>query len=178
MVGARNRRAINRRVGWPIRTSQRHPPLRHRRRTPAMSTRLQRTRQTWGGMKQRCLNPKCEQYKNYGARGITICKRWIGANGFTNFLNDMGWRPDGLTIDRIDNDGNYEPKNCRWADKATQRANCGTTKLITEWSKYLGLHESALAHRIKVGWPLDVALTSGKTHGHFGKVLHARKEQA
>lgn len=74
----------------------------------------------WAAMIQRCTNPKNRDYKNYGARGITVCDRW---RDFTNFLADMGEKPDGLSIDRIDNDGNYEPGNCRWATPAQQASN-------------------------------------------------------
>jgi hypothetical protein len=70
-------------------------------------------------MIQRCENPKATAYRFYGARGITVCARW---HSFENFLSDMGPRPKGLTLDRIDNDGGYEPDNCRWADFATQTA--------------------------------------------------------
>lgn len=71
-------------------------------------------------MKERCLNQKKNNYANYGGRGITLCDRWMN---FENFLSDMGERPDGMSIDRINNDGNYEPSNCRWATPYQQRMN-------------------------------------------------------
>lgn len=76
---------------------------------------------TWSGMKARCTNPKASNYKHYGERGITICETWL--NSFKQFLEDMGERPENTSIDRIDNDGNYEPDNCRWATAAEQRSN-------------------------------------------------------
>ena len=76
---------------------------------------------SWWGMKQRCNNPNTKHYKYYGGRGITVCDRWL--NSFQNFLDDMGPRPKDKTLDRKDCDGNYEPSNCRWADKETQMKN-------------------------------------------------------
>jgi hypothetical protein len=71
-------------------------------------------------MLQRCNNQNFHQYKDYGGRGITVCERW---RKFENFLADMGEPPEGMSLDRINNDGNYEPGNCRWATKLEQRAN-------------------------------------------------------
>lgn len=78
------------------------------------------TYRSWDGMKQRCLNPKATGYKRYGGAGVEVCDRWLK---FENFLADMGVRPEGTTLDRIDNDGNYEPGNCRWATVSTQNRN-------------------------------------------------------
>lgn len=78
------------------------------------------TYRSWRGMKERCLNPNNSHYKNYGGRGIKVCERWME---FLSFLEDMGERPSHKTLDRINNDGNYEPANCRWATDREQRAN-------------------------------------------------------
>jgi hypothetical protein len=75
----------------------------------------------WGGMKKRCYNPNSKSYPDYGGRGITVCSRWL--NSFENFLADMGEPPTGTSIERNDNNGNYEPKNCVWADALTQARN-------------------------------------------------------
>lgn len=76
----------------------------------------------WSHIKSRCYNPKVERYPHYGGRGITVCQRWL--QSFENFLSDMGRRPSKHhSIDRIDNDGNYEPNNCRWATASEQQQN-------------------------------------------------------
>jgi hypothetical protein len=109
-----------------------------RTRTHGLSTT--RTYKVWAEMLQRCANPKNENFQNYGGRGISVCDRW--RESFENFLADMGERPTGTTLDRKENDGNYEPSNCRWATRAEQARNNrrninltfdGVTKCLTDW---------------------------------------------
>ena len=81
------------------------------------------------GMIGRCTWPSSSAYHRYGARGIGVCSRWQGPRGFVNFLADMGPRPTpGHQVDRVNNDGDYEPSNCRWATRAQQRANRGDSR--------------------------------------------------
>ena len=109
----------------------------------------------WAYMKDRCSNHKTPNYKNYGGRGIHVCKRW---GKFENFYADMGERPGRMTIERIDNNENYSPSNCRWATRKEQARNTrtnhrisykGKTKCIAEWAEDLGLNYKALWSRIQ-----------------------------
>lgn len=113
----------------------------------------------WTGILSRCNNPRTKAYPSYGGRGITMCNRW--AASFENFLEDMGPRPSkNHSIDRRDNDGNYEPENCQWATRAEQAANKRNTVLVSlngntvrvpELAKRAGVTRSAIHLRIKKG---------------------------
>lgn len=125
------------------------------------------TYQCWQDMKQRCYNPNSLQFKNYGARGIVVCERW--RSDFSNFLQDMGTKPSGLTIDRIDNDGDYCPENCRWANKSEQRANQrGVVLLPVDGqlvprdvaARLVGMNPSTLQTRLRKGWDVQDALAT------------------
>jgi hypothetical protein len=116
------------------------------------------THYIWRSMRSRCFRPKAKDYPNYGGRGITVCDRW--AHSFENFLADMGEKPEGLTLDRRDNNGPYSPDNCRWATSAEQQHNKrtnskyvsgGQTGTLTEWAKQLGI-STALACWRMASW--------------------------
>lgn len=94
----------------------------------------------WMDMRTRCGNPRDKDYKNYGARGISVCKRW--AESFIAFFSDMGPRPEGMTLDRIDVNGNYEPGNCRWIDRKTQVRNRRNALLVFYGQRELPLMEA------------------------------------
>lgn len=123
----------------------------------------------WNGMLRRTTNPDDPGYKNYGGRGIEVCTRWESVG---NFIADMGpsYRK-GLTIDRINNDGNYEPDNCRWTTRVVQQRNrtntlrltyLGRTLPLAEWADVCEIQYSTLHKRVMVyGWSTERALTKG-----------------
>lgn len=122
---------------------------------------------SWTSMKSRCLNKLHNSYARYGGRGITICERWI--HSFENFLADMGKKPSlDYSLDRINNDGNYEPSNCRWATRNEQQNNTkknirlthdGKTLTLHQWCDLLGFRYRSIKSRLHKGWPVDKALT-------------------
>lgn len=120
---------------------------------------------TWYSMIQRCCNFRDGAYKHYGGRGIRVCKRW---RNFHRFRLDMGPRPFGMTIERKNNNGDYTPKNCRWATNKEQQRNKrnnrrmtfgGRTMTQAEWSEVTGINVVALNHRRRAGWSVEEMLT-------------------
>ena len=121
----------------------------------------------WIAMRNRCLNPNNASYADYGGRGIKICARW---DSYEAFVEDMGQPEGSMQIDRINNDGNYEPSNCRWATIKDQSRNRRTTKrivykgralCITEWADMTGISANVLRKRLyEYGWPMEEAFTT------------------
>ncbi|MBW4692291.1 MAG: hypothetical protein KME27_11040 [Lyngbya sp. HA4199-MV5] len=124
-----------------------------------------KTYRSWSEMLSRCTCETNASYPRYGGRGISICDRWLGREGFINFFADMGERPEGMTLDRHpDNNGDYEPENCRWATPKEQALNRRSSVLITfqnktqtvsQWSEELGIHSETIRFRHKKGWGVD-----------------------
>lgn len=123
---------------------------------------------SWNAMNQRCHNERSTSFAQYGGRGISVCTQWRGDSGFLRFVEDMGPRPEGFSIDRIDPNGNYEPANCRWASQEVQDNNKRHSALITvggetlsqaQWARRSGLSKNTVAERIKDGWPPELAAT-------------------
>lgn len=118
---------------------------------------------SWINMKRRCLYQSYSGYPNYGGRGIKICDRWLS---FKNFYADMGERPEGTSLDRIDVNGDYCPENCRWATSVQQARNTTRVKVITyagktlclsAWAEELGISRKTLLHRLNYGWSVEKA---------------------
>src|ERR1700678_1956729 len=147
-------------------TTHGHSPL-HRRPS--------RTYRSWQAMKSRCLNESHRAFPDYGGRGITVCERWV--NSFENFLADMGECPPSLTLDRIQNAGNYEPGNCRWASRREQQRNMrsnrrltynGRTMCAADWAIELGMSDKTFRWRL-ANW--------GQTEKLFTEPLEFRRKR-
>ena len=123
----------------------------------------------WNDMMTRCYNRNSPSYADYGGRGITVCDRWHDLN---NFLEDMGDRPKGLSIERVNNEEGYSPENCVWATTAIQSRNRrnnrkltynGETLCVTDWAAKLGIKQVTLSGRLHAGWSVERALSTSTT---------------
>lgn len=122
---------------------------------------------SWRAMLSRCLDPKAKSFQSYGGAGIKVCHRWLD---FRLFLDDMGHRPPGTTLDRIDSTRGYEPGNCRWADWKTQLRNRptfvrlvtfrGKTQCASAWEEELGFASGLVYGRLRRGWTVEAALAT------------------
>lgn len=122
----------------------------------------------WRSMHNRCYNANTKSYAAYGGRGIKVSPYWHGVDGFAAFLRDMGACPINGTLERIDNDGSYNPENCRWASRIEQAKNKRTTRWLTakgetkhlaEWARLLGCSPAAILVRLGTGMPEEEAVT-------------------
>ncbi len=121
----------------------------------------------WSSMKQRCSNPKTRRYKHYGEKGISVCERWLGKDGFKNFISDMGRRPEGMTLERVNGNLGYSAANCCWATYFHQNNNRsinnfqdlnGKTQTVTQWAREIGIKASQVFLRMHRGWDFEKAL--------------------
>ena len=124
-----------------------------------------KTWKAWSAMKDRCTQKNSKHYKHYGGRGIKVCERW--KNSFENFLEDLGEKPDGFTLDRINSDGDYSPENCRWASLKEQQNNKRNNRILefnnqrktmSEWADFVGIKYNTLRSRLERGWEIERAL--------------------
>ena len=131
--------------------------------------KFEREYKSWHAAKRRCVNPDDGDYKWYGGRGIKMCPRWSGAEGFKNFMDDMGPCPKGMTLDRDDNNGDYEPGNCKWSDQIDQHNNRtdnvfiefdGKRLTVAQWERETGIKRHVLYGRVKYGWSAERTLTT------------------
>jgi hypothetical protein len=145
-------------------TSTRHGYTTHTKAAP--------TYKSWDSMKARCLYPSSPKFATYGAIGISFVESW---QKFENFLADMGERPDGTTLDRIDNTKGYCKENCRWATRVEQQRNLrsnrllthnGITQCLTAWAECTEIKAACITSRLRRGWPIDKALTVPTSRRH------------
>ena len=147
-----------------------------------MSKKRTKEYRAWCHMKGRCYDLNDSFYHRYGGRGIVVCDRW--KSNFDNFLNDVGPAPDSTyCLDRINNNGNYEPNNVRWATQKQQANNRGGNRLkmitfegktqnLSDWSKETGLHICTIQTRIKLKWPIEKVLSPRKYHKSMNKIKY------
>lgn len=131
-----------------------------------------KTYSCWSSMLARCRRRSDPRFSDYGGRGISVCDRWLS---FPNFLADMGEKPEGMSIERIDNDGDYCPDNCKWATRLEQQANTrltrnltyqGKTQSVSAWSRELNIDQATLSHRLNIfHWSIDEALSIRPVRG-------------
>lgn len=132
----------------------------------------------YNSMIQRCNNTNNTQYKDYGGRGITVCERWLenqpNAQGFWNFVEDMGEKPAGSTMDRLDNSKGYAPENCRWATRSEQQRNRrnnvfitynNKTQCVKDWATELNMSDSTILRRFRAGLPVNIVLSQERFTG-------------
>lgn len=124
----------------------------------------------WLNMRDRCNNPANKHYRHYGGKGVRVCARW---DDFTLFVADMGERSPGTSIDRKNNDGNYEPSNCRWATTHEQAEHtsrsrlltaAGRTMIMSAWARELGINPTTIIGRLRRGWSEEETCTLPKQH--------------
>jgi len=156
-------------------------------KTP-LTDEMRRTRNSWRAMRSRCMNPHDVSFCRYGARGVTVCDEW---RRFAAFLMDMGVRPAGKTIDRVDGSKGYCKANCRWATKEEQTLNRklvprrnsivlelnGKRQGVPAWTRELNLGTNTISRRLASGWPLELALTA-PGHKALGIIRKSRKTGA
>ena len=148
-------------------------------------TRFKRTYESWSGMKARCNNPTNHAYKNYGARGVTVCDEWNQDYplGFETFLKDMGPKPEGLTLERVSVHEGYFPHNCMWISKADQNRNKqyhrmvefnGKSKPLFQWVGEFNLNYYTVHARLRKGYSPEEALFGTRARKTKGNTRHAR----
>lgn len=149
-------------------------------------SKVSRDYYVWAGMLKRCYNERDEAFHNYGGRGIKVCEQW--KESFAQFLADMGPRPRGYSIERINNNGNYEPSNCRWATAMEQMGNTrknvyltfrGRTQHLSGWARELKLPYQTLLNRMRLlGWSVEKAFTTphqGRAYDRGVKLTYGKQ---
>lgn len=148
-------------------------------RTRALPMRGTAEYRTWVRLKGRCYNPSHQDFNDYGGRGITVSQVWL--DSFDTFLLDMGLRPEGASIDRVDVNGNYEAGNCRWAQPDVQANNRRTSRFVefsgrrmtvAQWASTVGVSKECLLARLNAGWPVQRALTETTSTGQVLNIIN------